>query len=160
LATAIYTVPRAVTRNLIVEFAASREDRNKHISHAIKILAYIEIPIIIFITVFGHRILRIFGNSYSANSYGLLILLVFSLIPLTANTIYWALFNARDESYKLFWINFVSTVLVLLLSYIFIIYWKLLGVGIAWFVVQLVQLAFYIKMSQSFQRSTSSPLTL
>lgn len=143
LANAIYTIPRSVARNFIVELSTDAEDLKKHVLHAFKILSVIIIPIIIIIILFGKIILNLFGRGYAINGYGLLILLALSTIFVSASSIYWALFNAKNIVNKIIWINLIGTILILLLCYLLMPI-GLLGIGFAWFMGQFIQLILYM----------------
>lgn len=151
IANAIYAIPKAVARNLIVDLSVPTVSTKKHVLHACKTLTIILTPVLAIVYLFGHQLLGIFGNDYAANGYTLLVMLASASILISANSVYWAILNARGESTTLVWINLSSMVIILLLSYAFL-RWGLPGVGLAWIAGQFIQLVFYVISSSSIYR--------
>jgi O-antigen/teichoic acid export membrane protein len=146
IANTIYSIPKAVARNIIVELSEHNDNtafKESAYYRGAKVLAYILTPVVGVIILVGKPILHIFGNNYAVHGYIPLIYLAIAVIPISMSSILWADMNAHNESFLLFKVNVIGGVVTILLCYLLLPY-GLNGVGGGWLIGQVVQTVLYI----------------
>lgn len=77
IANMIYVIPTATSQSMFAEGSHAEEQLAQYTKGALKVTALICVPVILGVLIFGELILKVFGGSYSAEAYKLL--LVFTL---------------------------------------------------------------------------------
>ena len=110
---------------------------------AIKIIAYLVIPAILFTILLGGYVLLAFGIDYYNEGLELLRLFAISTIFISINSIGNAVFYVRFKVKLIILANTVGTVTILMLSALLVDY-GLMGIGIAWIIGQAIISAIYL----------------
>jgi O-antigen/teichoic acid export membrane protein len=95
LSSVLLTVSGAVAGNLLAELSHHPDDVGPRIVAATRLVAILLIPPVVFLTVFGHDVLRLFGSGYAQHSYGILLIFVAVSIPDAVTNVYVTLLRAR-----------------------------------------------------------------
>jgi O-antigen/teichoic acid export membrane protein len=125
-------ITNSVTTSLFAEGSHDEGSVGKNISAAIRLIFLLLIPAITGLVLFGNVLLSLIGRSYSTNAEVLLFLIALSSLPYSIIQIYTTIFRIRMDIKKMIYINFASMVLLIVTSYLSLIYCGLNGIGIAW----------------------------
>jgi O-antigen/teichoic acid export membrane protein len=143
VASLLYIIPIATSQALFAEGSYNESELKIHLKKAIKIISIIIIPAIIVTVFFGKYILLAFGKDYSNEGLIFLRLLALSGIFVSFNTIFGTILRVKHKIMVLIYINLINAILILGLSYLFLIK-GLLGIGFAWITGQgLVSLIYF-----------------
>ena len=135
IAVLLFTIPQATSNSLFAEGSYNEEKIKEHTKKAIKIIALLLIPAIIFTFILGKYVLLFFGKSYSQEGYMFLNLLAFSGIFVSVNAVFSALFRVKKMIKELIVRSVVGSFMILVLSYVFIMMGLgLLGIGYSWLI--------------------------
>lgn len=143
VASLLYIIPIATSQALFAEGSYNESELKFHLKKAIKIISIIIIPAIIVTVFFGKYILLAFGKDYSNEGLIFLRLLALSGIFVSINYISGTILRVKHKIMVLIYINLINAILILGLSYLFLIK-GLLGIGFAWIIGQgLVSLIYF-----------------
>ncbi len=134
----LFAIPGAVSMALFTEGSYNIESIESNNLKAIKFTFAILLPVILMTTIFGDKILSIFGKNYSENAFSLLIVLALSGIPFTFIEFKVATERAKGKIRPVIIYYGLIAILTILLSYPLMMSLKLLGVGISWFIAQCI----------------------
>ena len=136
MANLIFIIPLATTQSLFAEGSHDEKSISSLMAKSLKIILILLIPTILVTVLFGHIILNAFGKNYSAEGFNFLRILALGAIPLTFNNLLSTVFKIKNQLKEIVVINFVSAVMIIGLSYLFIAN-GLMGIGAAWIIGQL-----------------------
>jgi O-antigen/teichoic acid export membrane protein len=144
IANFLYIIPLAVSQSLFAEGSYSEIKLKIHLRKAIRMISIILVPGIIAILLFGNYFLSAFGKNYSKEGFTLLAILALSGIFISTNYIGNSILYIKHRLKAIFLVNFIGTIIILFLSTT-LIHQKLLGIGIAWIIGQvIVSLLYFI----------------
>ncbi len=126
----VMIIPEALSTSLFIEGSHGESMRKNIYKVGLTIYIFL-IPAIIFIYLFGDNILGLFGNNYDA---GLLKLFAFSSIFSALIPLFVSIQNVRMNVNMIVKMNFLMFVLLLGLSYLFLLKFGIVGVGYAWII--------------------------
>lgn len=129
----LYVIPVAATQSLFAESSHNEEDIKKHLKKTLLLICLLMIPAIVVISTLGIYVLRVFGDLYAQNGLSFLRLLAISGIFVSINCVGSAVMNIKRKVHIYMLLSFISAVLVILLSFIFLPY-HLTGIGFAWLI--------------------------
>lgn len=139
----LFMVPAAITQNLLVEGSYQEKQIKQHTRKATRLILMILIPGIIAMVLFGNDILLVFGKHYSIEGINLLRLFAISGIFVGFNFIFGTLLAIFHHIKLLIILNSISSVLLLLLSYLFLNH-GLVGIGYAAIFAQFILSLMYV----------------
>lgn len=143
IANLIYTIPLATTQSLFAEISNFEEGLKTHIIKAIKIISLILFITIFLFLILGKYILYSFGKSYSLEALPLLQLLIISSFFISINNITGTYLKVKNKVNELIIIAILNSLVILFLSAYFI-KMGLLGIGLAWFIGQIIVVLIHI----------------
>ncbi len=124
-------IPNSISMSLFVE-GCHGEELKKTVLKALFFILSIMIPIGGLLYFFGDWVLLAFGKDYSASGVKLLQEMVIASYLIALNYVYCAIKRVQKDTKGLFIINAVIFSLLVVLSYIFMLYFGLNGIGHAW----------------------------
>ena len=113
LSSVLLTVSAAVAGNLLAELSYDDEPMAQKLRKASRLIAGLLLPPSIFLAVFGRWVLGIFGPTYAANSYGILLLFVVVAVPDAVTNVYVTLLRVKGEPHKAAAMNLVMAAVAL-----------------------------------------------
>ena len=155
-ANVLFMIPGVITQNLLVEGSYQEEEIKEHTRKAMRLILTILIPGIITILLFGNYVLLVFGKHYSTEGINLLRLYAISGIFVGLNYVFGTLLAIFHHIKLLIFLNSISSVLLLFLSFIFL-HLGLIGLGYAAILAQILLLLLYII---SFYKIGKAPILL
>jgi len=136
IAYTLYLVSRNMGMSLITEAATDQRKLNLYSYRTFIQTARLLVPLVIIIVLAAPNILRLFGKSYSIEGATLLRLLCLSALPNIVTSIYTSVVRVQRRMKKLVLILTVPYMLVIVLSYLLMNAYGVVGVGIAWLASQ------------------------
>jgi len=147
IAGVLFIIPQATSNSLFAEGSYNEKKLKIQLKKAIKIIALLLIPGILFTIFFGKYVLLFFGKDYSAEGYRFLNLLAFSGIFVSINAVFSALFRINKLMKELIIRSIIGSLFILVLAYIFIIKGLgLMGVGYGWIIGNVVISLLFVLM--------------
>lgn len=144
----LFIIPKSVASSLFAEGSNDATAFSQKIVKSLKATFKIIIPAVFVIIVVGNQILLLFGNEYSVFGKKLLWIFAISVLPMVFNDIYISIQRVENRIGNVICINATLSVSTLILSYLMMFKWNILGVGIAWLVCQIIVAIYVIyKMS-------------
>lgn len=131
IANLLYTIPFATTQSLFAEGSHDEKNFKLNVMKALKMILVLLFPAILVLMLLSNYILLFFGKNYSIEGVRFLQLLALAGIPVAINYIGLTVLNVKRKLSALLVINFIGTVSILILSYV----WRdlaLAGIGFAW----------------------------
>lgn len=129
----ILIIPDALSTSLLVE-GSYGSNLKKSLKRSLIGNFALLIPISAFIFLFGNNLLELFGSKYVDAAY-LLNLFILSSFFISIYFLSISVYNINLQISSIFWINLVRLILLLSLSYIFMLKFGIAGVGYAWIIV-------------------------
>lgn len=140
VATIVYVIPISISKSLFAEGSHTDENFILQIQKSIKLTLQFLVPIIIIFIIFGDYILLLFGEEYSSSGLHLLWLLLLSGIPITFNNVFITMKRIEKDIKFVILINGIITTGTVLISYLTLETWGIIGIGIAWLFSQTIAL--------------------
>lgn len=134
----ILAIPLAMSRSLLAEESITEQRSTANMNKSIKHLLIILIPINFIIFSFGRDMLSLFGDLYSENSFWLLMILTLSSVPYSINIIYAAEKRIQNKLEQVIYMFGLMNLILYVCCIIFIPRLDLIGIGIAWFIANLI----------------------
>lgn len=145
IANVLFIIPQATSSSLFAEGSYNEKQLKYLVKKAIKIISLFLIPGIIILIFFGEYGLLLLGEDYSTQGYMLLNLLAISGVFIGINSIFSALLRVKKRIKTLIKINIFYAILILGLSYMFMIKGtSLLGIGYAYLIGQAIISGVYL----------------
>lgn len=132
IANLLFMIPRQTAQSLFAEGSNFDKRLGVNLKKSLKFISLLLIPSILFILIFGDKLLLLFGSEYSEEGFGLLQILALSAIPLALNTVYVTVKNIKKQVKTVTLIYGVIAVGTLGGSYLLLGSMGLVGIGYAW----------------------------
>jgi len=142
IALILYVIPSVVGDSLFAEGSYNRENLKSVTISAIKFAFLILIPALLFILIFGDKILLLFGKEYSENALDLLLILVSAVVPFTFVRFYVAVQRVRGKVRDIVLSYLLIAAVSIGLCYLLMPVKGIAGVGTAWLLAQIFALMF------------------
>jgi O-antigen/teichoic acid export membrane protein len=138
IANLLFVIPEATTSSLFAEGSHDEKKLKKKTLNAIKIIAFLLIPVILAIVFFGQYVLLAFGKEYSTQGFTFLKIMALSGIFVSINSIFGIVFKVKKKIKQIIIINLIGAVAILGGSFMFIERgYGLIGIGVAWIAGQI-----------------------
>ena len=131
-------IPNSISTSLFAETSYNIAHLEKKLRSSIKISYMFLIPILIVLILFHKILLGFFGAEYVENSSMLLLLLAITSIPSVLSTSYITLNRVKKNIKRLIWTGIYFFIVFLSLCLVFIKYFDIIGIGIAWLTTNLI----------------------
>lgn len=131
VASILFGIPSAISTSLFVE-GSHEFPLKENVLKSLKFIIILLIPAILIVFLFGDKILLLFSKEFSEQSFDLLKLLVLSSLFSTIISVYTTIKRIHKDIKTINLINIISAVILILLGYILIIKYGLIGIGYAW----------------------------
>ena len=138
LSSILLTVSAAVAGNLLAEFSYDDEPMALKLRKTVRLVAVLLLPPSIFLAVFGRWVLGIFGPTYAARSYGILLLFVVVAVPDAVTNIYVTVLRVKGEPHKSAAMNLVMAAVALGAAWFLMGPFGVAGAAWAWALSQAV----------------------
>jgi hypothetical protein len=126
---------------------------------ASRLIATLLLPPIVLVAVLGKWVLRAFGSSYAAHSYGILLLFVIVAVPDAVTNVYVTVLRARQEPHKAAAMNIGMGVVALGGAWYLMGVMGVVGAAWAWALAQAVGCAYVaFDWRQAKRRGSSAPV--
>jgi O-antigen/teichoic acid export membrane protein len=130
----VMIIPEALCTSLFIEGSHGESLKKNVFKVGLTIYSFL-IPAIILIYFFGDYILCLFGKNYDS---GLLKLLAFSSIFSALLSLFVSIQNVRMQVKMIVKTNFLMFLLLLSLSYFFMLRFGIIGIGYAWIITYII----------------------
>ena len=137
VAALLSAIPVAVSTSLFVEGSHDMPMR-ENVVKSLKFVLLLLIPTLLFILVFGDKVLLLFNREYSEQAFGLLRLLAISSVFTIVPSIYITIKRIQKDVRMITYVSFAISMLIVGLGYIALITTGLLGLGYVWIVANAV----------------------
>jgi O-antigen/teichoic acid export membrane protein len=131
-------IPAALFNSLFVESTYEEKINKVSLKKAIFMMFALLIPISILLLLIPGIILSIYGTIYAEQGTSLLRILTLSIIPWGIIYLYISVERVKKSGINIVYITFLSAVLSIGLSYLLMLNWGLIGLGIGYLIGQLV----------------------
>lgn len=128
----------ATSKSLLAESSHLPEELKRNVIRSFKFIFILLIPAIIGILIFGKYVLLLFGEMYAKNAFDVLLVLSIASIPHAVIVIYVSIKRVKHEVMPVIYAFGGMTVLTLIGSFLSIEKMGLIGIGISWFIGNLV----------------------
>ena len=136
VASLLLAISLAISFSLFAEGSHEVRSVSRDLKSGFKLIVLLLVPTAAILTVFGDKILLIFGGEYSAAGTQLLRLFTLAAFPVSFNLLYLSVARVEKRLKSLIWVNGITAVATLVLSYITISNLGILGIGISWLAAQ------------------------
>ena len=131
-------VSPAVAQAVFAEGVRARSDLRTVVVKALRVIAVLLVPTMVVMIVGGRFILGLFGASYAAAGYGLLILLAISALPDAVSNVAVAVFRVTQRLGYSTALNLGILVVTLVGAWVLMPRLGIAGVGVAWLGAQTI----------------------
>jgi O-antigen/teichoic acid export membrane protein len=136
MASLLLALSLAISFSLFAEGSYEARNVSRHLKSGFKLIVLLLVPTAAILAIFGDKILLVFGGDYSAAGTQLLRLFTLAAFPLSFNLLYLSVARVEKRLKSLLWVNGVTAVATLVLSYITIVNLGILGIGVSWLAAQ------------------------
>lgn len=133
-----FTVSPSVASALFAEGVRAHSDLGNVAAKAMRVIAAVLIPAMIVMIAGGQHILGLFGPSYAAAGYGLLVLLAISAAPDAISNVAVAIFRVTNRVGYSSMLNLGILVVTLAGAWVLMPLLGIVGVGVAWLGAQVL----------------------
>lgn len=130
IASLLFLIPSSFSISLFVE-GSHGESLKKNTLHSLMAVFLLLIPIVLLLFFFGEFLLGLFGKSY-VEGLDLLKIMALSSFFVCIYQIFFSIKKVQKDINVLILLSAINFVLILLLTYIFMIMFGLIGIGYAW----------------------------
>lgn len=127
----LFVIPNSISMSLFVE-GSHGEALKKNVMRSLVAIFSILLPAIIILYVVGGSVLGVVGADYATNGLRLLRMMVVANIFVSINFIYLSIMRIQKDMSGLMLLSSLVFVLLIGLSYIFMLMFGIVGVGYAW----------------------------
>jgi O-antigen/teichoic acid export membrane protein len=156
----LLTVSAAVSGNLLAELSYDDEPMPQKLRKASRLIAGLLLPPSIFLVVFGRWVLGIFGPTYAASSYGILLLFVVVAVPDAVTNVYVTLLRIKGEPHKAAAMNLVMAAVALGGAWVLMGSFGIAGAAWAWALSQAVGCVYVAVDALAGKRKRPRPLPI
>jgi O-antigen/teichoic acid export membrane protein len=129
----LFMIPQAVSTSLFVEGSHGEALRKSTIKSLLAIAPLLT-PSVVFLYVFGEDFLALIGKDYAASGFELLRIMVLASFFVAICQIYFSIKRVQKDIKGLISLSSLIFVLLIGLSYIFMLRFGIVGIGYAWIV--------------------------
>ena len=129
----LFMIPNSISMSLFVE-GSHGEALKKSVIKSLVAIFSILLPAIIILYVIGGKVLGVVGADYATNGLELLRMMVVANIFVSINFVYFSIMRIQEDMCGLVLLSGFVFVLLIGLSYIFMLMFGIVGVGYAWMV--------------------------
>jgi O-antigen/teichoic acid export membrane protein len=133
---AFFMISPSVSQAVFAEGVRAHSDLRSVVTRALRVIVVILIPVMVAMTVGGKFILGLFGPSYAATGYALLILLAISALPDAVSNVAVAVFRVTNRLGYSTVLNLGMLVVTLVGAWVLMPPLGIAGVGVAWLSAQ------------------------
>jgi O-antigen/teichoic acid export membrane protein len=147
----LFIIPTAFSISLYAEGSFKEETFILNMKKALKQTYLLLIPSVIFLIIFGDKLLSLFGSEYSTRGQLLLSILAISSLFLPLNTFYNTYLRIHLKMLELLFISIMNTTALLCATYFLLQTMGLIGIGVANIITSVavsVYIIFRIKMGK------------
>lgn len=141
IATGLLTLAASASPALLAEGSNRPQMISVLAGKSLKIGLLLATTLVLIAAAVGRQLLAFYGNDYAKNAYGLLIVLLFSILPSTILAIYLSVLRVRDQLHALLFLTAASMASGLFLAYIMMQTSGLIGVGLGWLLSRLLMVS-------------------
>lgn len=138
IASLLQIIPSSIFNSLLAESRSSTSNISNNVRKSLQLMLLILIPALITILILGKTILLFFGRIYSENSYSILCIMAFSVLPWGINYLYISIERMKKDTKKIIYISVGSFILSLGLGSILVFKIGLLGMGVGYLIGQTI----------------------
>ncbi len=156
-------VSASVAGSLFAEGSHDAGGLRRHSWTAFKLIGVFLVPLSLVYILLGHQLLGIFGDRYSEEGFGLLMLLLLSGVPDAVTNLAISVFRVQRRIGLAICVNVLIAVTTLALAWILLPHHGLVGVGYAWLAGQALGCAFVAAVAvldRVWGRRDSAPVAL
>jgi O-antigen/teichoic acid export membrane protein len=135
---AFFMVSPSVAQAVFAEGVRARSDLRSVVIKALRVITVLLAPAIVVMIVGGRFILGLFGASYAAAGYGLLILLAISALPDAVSNVAVVIFRVTQRLGRSSAVNLGILVVTLIGAWVLMPRLGIAGVGVAWLGAQTI----------------------
>lgn len=132
----LLAISLAISFSLFAEGSYEARGVSRDLKRGIKLIILLLVPTAAVLAIFGDKILLIFGGEYSAAGTQLLRLFIIAAFPVSLNLLYLSVARVEKRLKSIIWVNGVTAVATLVLSYITIDGLGIIGIGASWLAAQ------------------------
>lgn len=143
----LFMIPNTISMSLFVE-GSNSENFKKSVYKSLSVTFAFLIPPSILMYNYGNIILGHINEDYATAGVDLLKIMIISSFFVSFNFIYFSIKRIQKDVYGLVIISGANFVLLILLSYLFMDYFGLIGIGYAWVISYLVGSIFIFIMAK------------
>jgi O-antigen/teichoic acid export membrane protein len=136
IASLLLTIPGAVSTSLFVE-GSHNIPLKENVIKSLKLTMMILIPATIIILLFGREVLLIFNKEFSDQSFALLQILAISGLFSAITSIYLTIKRVQKDIKIINFINLISSLFLIVIGYILLIKFGLMGIGYTWLILNI-----------------------
>jgi len=144
IALILYIIPSVVGDSLFAEGSYNRENLRNIAISAIKFAFLILAPALLFVFIFGDKILLLFGKEYSENAFNLLRILALTAIPYTFGHFYITMERIRGEVRNIVELYGLVAALSIGIGYLLMLRIGIIGAGLGWLFAYVVAISLVI----------------
>jgi O-antigen/teichoic acid export membrane protein len=143
MAAMMNTIPVSSATSLLAEGSHSSRELYSSAWSSLKMSMLLLLPIVVCVTLLSDIILKIYGEAYSENASGLLILLAVATLPLAINTLSLGIWKVERKLKHVAGLGIMVSGITITLTYILTPNLGLLGVGWAWLAAQSISVVIF-----------------
>jgi Na+-driven multidrug efflux pump len=133
----VYMIPFGVSTSLFVE-GSNRLPLKENIKKSMKFIMVLLLPVILFVVLFGDKLLLIFSEEYSIQSFDLLRLLAISTFFYSFVMIFASMMMVQKKLKIMNVFTCTNAFLIIVLGYVFLQQFGLIGLGYAWLAANVI----------------------
>ncbi|MCZ7357385.1 MAG: hypothetical protein O8C65_10665 [Candidatus Methanoperedens sp.] len=138
-------IPYGISTSLFVEGSHSLPLK-ENVIKSVKLTILLLVPALVFIYLFGNKLLLLFSKEYSEQSFEMLQLLAVSSIFSALTSIYISIKKIQKDIRMVNYVNFSLTIMIIGFGYVFLSKYGLLGLGYAWLGANVAVSLFVVRM--------------
>jgi O-antigen/teichoic acid export membrane protein len=135
---AFFMVSPSVASAVFAEGVRARSDLRSLVSKSLRVIAVLLAPAVVVMMVAGRFILGLFGASYAAAGYGLLILLAISALPDAVSNVAVVVCRVTERLEYSSALNLAIFIMTLVGAWVLMPPLGIVGVGVAWLAAQTI----------------------
>lgn len=161
MANPLLAIAIGISFSLFAEGTYEAKNIDRNLISSLKLFILLLIPAAAVLVIFGDRLLLVFGSEYSANGTRLLQALALASLPASINFLYLGLARVEEKLKSLILVTGIIALVTLVLSYILLPYFGILGAGISWLATQTAVTFFTVpRLVQKIRRSETPALNV
>lgn len=132
----LQAISLATSLSLFAEGSHNKQQLRQDAIKSLKLISLLLLPAITLIFLMGEKLLLLFGGAYSENATTLLWVLAIACLPVSFNYIYLSVRRVENKLRGVVCLTLFVAAATLLLSYLLLAEFGLLGIGIGWLASQ------------------------